>query len=140
MQRSGSVRWKVGEHLRGVAGDFSDLVAWQESAALARDVVSAARQVRGVAAGEAASQLARAAESVPANVAEAYGRGLSGDGARFLRVARASAVELESHLRVAAMSSRLPVGRVDQLVTRTRRVRALIHGLLRYAEARRPRR
>lgn len=120
-----------------MAGDFTDLAAWREAAALARDVVSVARHVRGVAASEAASQLARAAESVPANVAEAYGRGLASDGARYLRIARASAVELESHLRLAAMSCRLPDSRVDTLVTRTRRVRALIHGLLRFAEARR---
>ena len=77
--------------------------------------------------------MVRAAESIPANLAEGYGRGLTADGARLLRVARASAAELESHLRVAGMGGRLPQAEVDVLVNRTRRVRALINGLLRFA-------
>lgn len=72
-------------------GDLQDLVAWREAAQLAIDVISAARGMRGVGASSAADQLARAAESISANIAE-------GDG--------------------------------------TRRVRALIHGLIKYFEGR----
>ena len=116
--------------------DFTDLVAWQESARLAADVLGAARRIRGLAGGSAASQIVRAAESIPANLAEGYGRGLTPDGARLLRVARASAAELESHLRVAGLESRLPAEDVAVLVERARRVRALINGLLRFAAQR----
>jgi four helix bundle protein len=77
--------------------------------------------------------MVRAAESIPANLAEGYGRGMGPDGARLLRVARASAVELESHLRVAGLGGRLPVADVEALVARTRRVRALTNGLIRFA-------
>ncbi len=77
--------------------------------------------------------MVRAAESIPANLAEGYGRGLTADGARLLRIARASAAELESHLRVAELAGRLPSGDVAPLVERSRRVRALINGLLRFA-------
>jgi len=90
----------------GMGTDFTDLLAWQEAARLAADVLGAARRIRGLAGGSAASQMVRAAESIPANLAEGYGRGLSADGARLLRVAR------------------------------TRRVRALINGLLRFAAQR----
>jgi len=113
-----------------MAGDLQDLVAWQEGAALAREVVSAARGVRGVGAAAAADQLARSAESIPANIAEAYGRGLAKDGARFLRVARGSAAELESHLWIASETNRIPVHTAAALMRRTRRVRALIRGLI----------
>jgi four helix bundle protein len=116
--------------------DFTDLVARQEAARLAADVLVAARRIRGFAGGAAASQMVRAAESIPANLAEGYGRGLTADGARLLRVARASAAELESHLRVAELGGRLPAGDVAPLVARTRRVRALINGLLRFAAQR----
>jgi four helix bundle protein len=116
--------------------DFTDLVAWQEAARLAADVLGAARRIRGLAGGSAASQMVRSAESIPANLAEGYGRGLTADGARLLRVARASASELESHLRVAELSGRLPAAVVAPLVAQTRRVRALINGLLRFAAQR----
>jgi len=116
--------------------DFTDLLAWQEAAHLASDVLTFARRVRGLSGGAAASRMVRAAESIPANLAEGYGRGLGADGAHLLRVASASAAELESQLRVAELGGRLPVGDVASLVERTRRVRALINGLLRFAAQR----
>ena len=116
--------------------DFADLEAWRLNAQLAVDVLGVARRVRGLGAASVASQMLRAAESIPANIAEGYGRGLGPDGARFLRIARASAVELESHLRVAVRGQRLPEADVAPLIDRTRRVRALVNGLLRFAAQR----
>ena len=118
-------------HLPLVAADFVDLLAWQEGVALVRDVVRTAPQVRGAGAEEVVDQMLRAAESVPANVAEGYGRGLGPDFARFLRVAAASAAELESHVRVAEASGRLGAEAALGLVARARRVRALVVGLRR---------
>jgi len=118
-----------------VAGDLQDLLAWREGAALAREVVTAARRIRGVGAASAADQLARAAESIPANIAEAYGRGLGKDGARFLRIARGSAAELESHLWIASETGRIPVATAATLMRHTRRVRALVRGLIRACAA-----
>jgi four helix bundle protein len=112
-----------------VAADFVDLLAWQEGVALVRDVVRTAPQVRGAGAEEVVDQILRAAESVPANVAEGYGRGLGPDVARFLRVAAASAAEVESHVRVAEASGRLGAEAALDLVARARRVRALVVGL-----------
>ena len=45
-----------------------------------------------------ASQIRRAAASVPANIAEGYGRENRGDYVQFLRVAQRSLKELETHL------------------------------------------
>ncbi len=117
-----------------MAGDLQDLVAWQEAAQLAIDVIAAAREIRGVGAPSATDQLVRCAESIPANIAEGYGRGFGRDGARFLRMARSSAVELESHLWVARGSGRIAPDVANELLSRTRRVRALIQGLIRYFE------
>lgn len=122
-----------------MAGDLADLVAWREAAELARQVVVAARQVQGIAAAAAADQLARAAESIPANIAEAYGRGFGKDGARFLRMARGSAAELESHLWLAEQTRRLSGPMVGELVRHTRHVRALLRGLIRSTATRAPR-
>jgi four helix bundle protein len=114
-----------------MAGDLGDLVAWREAAQLAEGAIAAAQRMRGVGSVAAADQVARAAESIPANIAEAYGRGFGKDGARFLRVARGSATELESHLWLAERTGRVPRPQAADLLKRTRYVRALLRGLLR---------
>ncbi len=116
-------------------GDFTDLVAWQQALALAADIALIDRRIRGSAAQAFRDQLRRAVESIPANIAEGYGRGFGADYGRFLRIASASAAEVESHLRVAVATGRIEEKAVTALIERCRRVRALIRGLYRKAVA-----
>ena len=121
-----------------MAGDFVDLIAWQQAVALAQDAFAAARVMRGPGSVGAADHLRRAAESIPANIAEGYGRGIGRDFARFLSIASASAAEVESHLRLAVAVARLPESRAEPVVARARRVRALVRGLARRVAAPKP--
>jgi four helix bundle protein len=113
-----------------VARDYVDLIVWQESVRLAAAVIGAVRALRGPGSRGAADQMVRAAESVPANIAEGFGRGPGRDDLRFLRTARASAAELESHLRLAAAARRIDPVRAAGLVDHARRVRFLVQRLI----------
>ena len=112
-----------------MGGDFTDLIAWQQALALAADIALLDRRFKGPGAVAFRDQIRRAAESIPANIAEGYGRGIGPDYGRFLRIASASAAEVESHLRMAAATGRITEGEVSRVVARVRRVRALIRGL-----------
>jgi four helix bundle protein len=78
--------------------DFKKLAVWQKSHELTL-------RIYGLTAGfpreemyGLASQIRRAAASIPANIAEGCGRGSNADLARFLQIALGSASELEYHL------------------------------------------
>jgi four helix bundle protein len=58
------------------------------------------------------SQARRAAASVPANIAEGYGRENRGSYLQFLKVAQGSLKELETHLLIA---ERIEIANTDQL-------------------------
>lgn len=102
--------------MRGVEdGDrvrsYRDLSAWQEAVDLAVECYRATRHMPPEERYGLTSQIRRAATSIPANIADGYGRNNTGDYAQFLRVAQGSLKELETHFIVAAK-----VGLIDPLV------------------------
>ena len=113
-----------------MGGDFVDLLAWQKASSLVASLHTDLGGMRGSSVASTRDQMIRAAESIPANIAQGHGRGINGDCARLLTVARASAAELESHLRVAQACGRLDWARAQSLILQTREVRYLVHRLL----------
>lgn len=80
---------------------FVDLVGWQKGMDLVEEVY---RVSAGFPADERfglTAQVRRAAVSIPSNVAEGYGRSTKADYMRFLDIARGSANEVETQLRIA---------------------------------------
>ena len=62
------------------------------------------------------SQIRRAATSVPANIAEGFGRWNSRDFARFLAIASGSLRELETHLVIVRRLGLVPRAKVDEVL------------------------
>ena len=112
---------------------YRDLRVWHEAMALAEGCY---RLTRGFPKEELygmTSQIRRAAASVPANIAEAYGRENRGEYVQFLRVAQGSLKELETHLllsqRVQLASGKTIEPVVAQCETVGKMLRALIRSL-----------
>lgn len=108
------------------------LIVLVEAELFAVAVDKAADLVRRQGLFKAAEQLRSAADSIYANVAEGYGRGLTKDGLNYFRIARASCDETESHLRVFGAKKRIPADRIETLVDHVIRVRFLV---MRYADS-----
>jgi len=89
--------------LRAKAGR---LLVHQVAAEVARDAAALAKAFRGPAALARGDQLVRAACSVPANIAEACGRGTVQEFRQLLIYARGSAHELRSQLQIARLLDR----------------------------------
>lgn len=116
--------------------DFKELRVWQKAHSLMLETHIVTDAMRASKFGALKGQLARAAESIPANIAESRGHDSSREAARFIRIAINSATELEYHLIAArdrgAISSRRAAELTDMLVE----VRKMLYGLLKYLTSR----
>lgn len=77
------------------------LIVWQKSVDLAVIIYRIAARFPNSEKFALASQIQRAAVSVPSNIAEGSGRGTRRDLTQFLHVALGSAAELETQLDIA---------------------------------------
>lgn len=80
---------------------YRDLLVWQKGMDLAVEVYRLSRAWPKEEAYGLTSQARRAAAAVPANIAEGYGRQSTASYAQFLKIARGSLKELETHLLLA---------------------------------------
>jgi four helix bundle protein len=80
---------------------YKDLKVWQKSMEIARACYGVTKAFPKEELFGMTSQIRRAAASVPANIAEGYGRDSRGEYVQFLRFAQGSLKELETHLILA---------------------------------------
>jgi four helix bundle protein len=85
-----------------VLRSYRDLKVWQAGMRLVVLTYRTTRQFPKCELYGLTSQMRRSAVSIPANVAEGYGRSHRGDYLRYLSVANGSLKELETELLIAA--------------------------------------
>ncbi|WP_442578243.1 four helix bundle protein [Mesorhizobium sp. ASY16-5R] len=114
---------------------YRDLRVWQAAIEL---VVSCYAETKNFPQSETyglTAQIRRASTSIPANIAEGYGRDHAGSYVQFLRIAQGSLKELETHVIVAKRIGYLDSTQEVRLLQRSdeigRMLRALIRGLQR---------
>ena len=81
---------------------YRDLRVWQHAMEIAELAYALTRPFPPNELYGMTSQIRRASVSVPANIAEGYGRDSKGSFVSFLRIAQGSLKELETHLLIAA--------------------------------------
>lgn len=78
--------------------DFRNLVVWQKSMMLTKDVYVFVRALPSEEKFGLMSQIQRCAVSIPSNIAEGSKRSSKKDFSQFLKIASGSAAELETQL------------------------------------------
>ena len=110
---------------------YRDLRVWQE----AMDLAVATYKLTSVLPREEvyglSSQLRRSAASVPANIAEGYGRNSTGSYVQFLSTSRGSLNELETHLLLSACLGLVPQETVDEVISNATKLGKQISALIR---------
>ncbi len=80
---------------------YKELVVWQRAIELVSEVYKVAKQLPKSEQFILISQMVRSAISIPANMAEGWGRNYKIEFIRFLNIAYGSSTELETHLIIA---------------------------------------
>ena len=110
---------------------YRDLLVWQQAMDLAVSIYDATRGWPREELYGLTSQVRRAAASIPANIAEGYGRETRPSYEHFLRVAQGSLKELETHLLIAQRIGLDTSNKLGPLLTASESVGKLLRLLLR---------
>ena len=114
-----------------------DLDVWQLAILLAEDSYRLTAHFPKDELYGMTSQIRRASVSIPANIAEGFGRDQTGAYIQFLRIAQGSARELETHLILAVKLALAPEAEVRPVQEKCDRVGRMLRALIRSLEARR---
>jgi four helix bundle protein len=114
---------------------YRDLRVWQASMAVAAEIYRATAAASNDWKFALGSQTLRAATSVPANIAEGYGRGTTGAYVQFLRIARGSLKEVETHLLLGQRVGALPSDRIEEILGELDGAGRMLNALIRSREA-----
>jgi four helix bundle protein len=114
---------------------YRDLVAWQEGMSLAEATYRLTatfpkQELYGLTA-----QSRRSSTSVPANIAEGYGRDSKGAYVHHLRIAQGSLKELETHLLLSERVKLVDSEQVASLLTKSELVGKMLRSLMRSLES-----
>ena len=109
--------------------NYRGLLVWQKSMDLVVTTYQVAKRLPAAELYGLAAQMQRAAVSVPANIAEGYGRHHLGDYLHHLSVANGSLKELETHLLIAQRLSFLRERDIEPALTLADEVGRMLRGL-----------
>ncbi|HLE35961.1 MAG TPA: four helix bundle protein [Candidatus Acidoferrales bacterium] len=115
--------------------NFRNLQVWQKAHSLTLKVYKATASFPREELYGLTSQMRRASGSVPANIAEGYGREGPAEFARFLSIAMGSASELEYHLLLAHDLNYLGLPLYERLAKDAVEVKRMLTGLLKSLKA-----
>ncbi len=110
---------------------YRDLRVWRMAMELAKAVYLLTRNWPKEELYGLTPQALRAAASIPANVAEGYGRQNRGSCVQFLRVAQGSLKELETHLILAREIGLTKEPEIAPLLLQTEDIGKMLFGLIR---------
>lgn len=107
---------------------FEDLEVWKRVAQLAVEVL---KMVEGIKLYSLKDQMARAAISVPSNIAEGAERDGDREFARFLRIAKGSAGELRTQFYLGVRAGIINQDIANTHINELKEIGAMLQGLIR---------
>lgn len=122
--------------MKGEIRTYRDLRAWQKGMDLSQKMYLATQSFPKHEMFGLVQQIRRASVSVPANIAEGWGRGTTGDYIRFLRTSRGSLCEVETEIQLAQRLGYVPSAEIAGLLRDVDECSRILQGLIASLERR----
>ncbi len=122
----------------GVMSQYRDLEVWKRSVKLVGTLYRLTSHFPKSEKFGITDQIRRSASSVPANIAEGYGRLTDGDYLRFLSIARGSLFELETHLYIAIEVGLLSESECGMFFDEIQQIGRMMTGLIHSVQRKQP--
>ncbi|MDX8523921.1 four helix bundle protein [Mesorhizobium sp. MSK_1335] len=116
--------------MTGKINSYKDLIVWQQTMDLAVATYALTKVWPKEELYGLTSQIRRSATSIPANIAEGYGRDNTGSYQQFLRIAQGSLKELETHLQIAERIGLAARDEVHHMLSATEAVGKMLRQLI----------
>jgi four helix bundle protein len=117
---------------------YRDLRVWQEAMTLSVLTYQLSKVLPKDELFGMVSQIRRCSASVPANIAEGYGRENTGSYVQFLRIAQGSLKELETHVLLAERVELLTQPQIVPVLDQSEVVGKMLRSLIRSLEKSKP--
>ncbi|TPK77538.1 four helix bundle protein [Mesorhizobium sp. B2-4-12] len=116
--------------MTGKINSYKDLIVWQQAMDLAVATYSLTKTWPKEELYGLTSQIRRSANSIPANIAEGYGRDNRGSYQQFLRIAQGSLKEFETHLQIAERIGLATHDQTNQMLLATEGIGKMLRQLI----------
>ncbi|ESZ76840.1 MULTISPECIES: four helix bundle protein [unclassified Mesorhizobium] len=116
--------------MTGKVNSYKDLIVWQQAMDLAVSTYSLTKTWPKEELYGLISQIRRSATSIPANIAEGYGRDNRGSYQQFLRIAQGSLKEFETHLQIAQRIGVATHGQAEHLLLAAEAIGKMLRQLI----------
>lgn len=109
---------------------YKDLEVWKKGVRFAIEIHQYTKEFPDCEKFGLTNQIRRAAYSVPANIAEGYGRESPGNYIQFLKTARGSLNEVETFLFIALGLRYLSKEKLDEMIKKSTEIGKMLNSLL----------
>lgn len=110
---------------------YRDLLVWQKSMVLVTEIYTITSNFPATELYGLTNQLRRSAVSIPSNIAEGYGRNVTGDYKRFLQIAVGSLFELQTQIEIAFNLKYFHEDVFNELMQKTNELELMMLSLIR---------
>ncbi|MBI5196200.1 MAG: four helix bundle protein [Nitrospirae bacterium] len=109
---------------------YQELEVWKKAIELVTEIYKITKTFPNEEIYALTNQIRRAAISIPANIAEGWGRNMTKEYIQFLRIARGSLLELETHLIVSKNLQYLNSQALEIILQKTQEINKMLNSFL----------